>query len=124
MGNGKPAPTPASGPTPAPAPAPAPSPTSTSAPVPSPCETFTSATTDPATQRPTSNVGSPISSCGTPHPSPAPAPTTTPLMAHIAVHVQDPSGKPIKGVDVTVLGQGWNGMTDANGNFDFGDRSP
>jgi len=45
-------------------------------------------------------------------------------MAHIAVHVQDTAGNAVQGVDVTVLGQGWNGITDGDGNYDFGYRPP
>ncbi len=55
------------------------------------------------------------------------APTTpcpAPGLAHLAVHVQDCSGTPIAGVTVSVGGQGWAGVTDSNGNFDFGDHPP
>jgi hypothetical protein len=45
-------------------------------------------------------------------------------MAHIGVHVQDPAGKPIKDVNVSVSCQSWTGKTDASGNFDFGDCAP
>jgi hypothetical protein len=45
-------------------------------------------------------------------------------MAHIAVTVNDPSGVPIEGVTVSVNGKGWDGTTDGNGNFDFGDVPP
>jgi len=45
-------------------------------------------------------------------------------MAHIAVTVLDPSGNPIPNVTVSVAGKGWDGTTDNNGNFDFGDHPP
>jgi hypothetical protein len=37
------------------------------------------------------------------------------------VHVQSTDGSPIAGVTVSVDGKGWDGVTDADGNFDFGD---
>lgn len=77
------------------------------------------AASDPATQNSSGNAGSPTHSCGTPSATSAPPP----LLADIAVHVKDPKGNPIQGVSVTVFGQGWSGTTDADGNFDFGERA-
>jgi len=59
----------------------------------------------------------------------APAGATTQFIltaprAHIAVHVQTPMGDPVKDVTVSVDGHGWAGVTDANGNFDFGEVPP
>jgi len=45
-------------------------------------------------------------------------------MAHIAVHVQDLSGKPIQGAEVSVGCKPWKGTTNSDGNFDFGDVPP
>jgi hypothetical protein len=61
----------------------------------------------------------------------APAGTSTqfelvldPLKARIAVHVQATDGSPVEGVTVSVDGKGWSGVTDASGNFDFGEVPP
>jgi hypothetical protein len=42
----------------------------------------------------------------------------------MSVHVQTSAGTPIEGVTVSVDGKGWSGVTDANGNFDFGEVTP
>lgn len=77
---------------------------------------------DPGTS--SCNVGA-VSSCGTPAPvSSSGAPPTPPLKAHIAVHVETSAKAPVSGVDVTVADLGLNGITDAKGNWDFGDVDP
>ena len=50
--------------------------------------------------------------------------TLTAPMAQIAVHVQTPTGDPVKDVTVSVDGHGWSGVTDANGDFNFGEVPP
>src|SRR5208282_745200 len=77
---------------------------------------------DPETS--TCDLGA-VSSCGTPAPvSSAGAPPTPPLKAHIGVHVQTSANAPVSGVDVKVTELGLNGITDAKGNWDFGDVDP
>jgi hypothetical protein len=44
--------------------------------------------------------------------------------AQIEVHVQTSTGNPVNGVTVSVDGHGWSGVTDANGDFDFGEVPP
>jgi hypothetical protein len=61
------------------------------------------------------NLGDPVTPC--------PA-KTDPTKAHIAVHVQTASGDPLPDVTVSVTGKGWAGVTDKDGNFDFGDVAP
>ncbi len=122
----EPTPAPVCAPAPAPAPvcAPAPTPAPPAAPTPSPDQSLVCAAADPATQSIPADADGVCTPCGNASPAPAPAPTPAPLMAHIEVHVQDCSGAPLKGIDVNVGGQGWSGVTDANGNFDFGDVPP
>lgn len=110
-----PAPTPVpQSPAPAPTPTPVPaSPAPTPTPVPS-CSpgTLDAAGKDADANAGQGNVGDPATPC-----SGAPK-------AHIAVHVQTTKGDPVKDVTVSVDGQGWAGVTDADGNFDFGDVPP
>jgi len=85
----------------------------------SPDQALTCAASDPDTQTAEGEAGSGTNTCGsddssTPNSTPAP-------MAHIAVTVNDPSGVPMEGVTVSVDGKGWDGTTDGNGTFDFGD---
>ena len=87
-----------------------------------PDQALASAASDPVTQNTSGDVGGTCQPCGGSEPTPPPAPP--PQMAHIQVHVQDPSGNPIQGVDVAVDGQGLSGLTDSNGDFDFGDVPP
>lgn len=121
-----PTPVPVSVPTP-PGPTPTPAPVCTPAPTPAPTQppsqALVCAASDPATQSVTGNADSSTNTCG-PSPTPTPSPTPAPLLAHLAVHVQDCTGTPISGVTVSVQGQGWNGTTDKDGNFDFGDHPP
>jgi co-chaperonin GroES (HSP10) len=44
--------------------------------------------------------------------------------AHINAHVQDPAKGAIQGANVTLVEKGWNDVTDAGGNVDFGDVPP
>ncbi len=46
------------------------------------------------------------------------------LVATIAVHVQTSTGTPVEGATVSVDGKGWSGVTDAGGNFSFGQVPP
>lgn len=86
----------------------------------SPDQTLTSAASDPNTQDASGSAGSSTNTCGPGDPGTPPNSTPAP-MAHIAVTVNDPTGVPIQGVNVSVDGKGWAGVTDGNGNFDFGD---
>jgi hypothetical protein len=43
------------------------------------------------------------------------------LVGRMSVHVQKTDGTPVDGVTVSVDGKGWSGVTDASGNFDFGE---
>ena len=107
-----------------PQPTPIPEPRPTQEPQP-PDQALACAAADADATAGTENVSSPTNSCppGSGPTSPQ-TPTPATLMAHIAVHVQDSSGKPIPGVTVAVEGMCWDGVTDDLGNFDFGDVSP
>jgi carboxypeptidase family protein len=47
-----------------------------------------------------------------------------PIGAEMSVHVQTPDGSAVEGVTVSVDGKGWSGVTDKDGNFDFGQVPP
>jgi hypothetical protein len=63
-------------------------------------------------------VGSPVLACSQQGSTPIPPP------AQIVVHVQRPDGTPLSGANVSVAGEGWNGVTDVDGNYDFGQVLP
>src|SRR5215472_17104949 len=100
-------------PTPTPVPASqAPPPTPTPVPACTP-DTLDAAGKDADTGAGTGQVGESAQSCSAAQPN-----------AHISVHVQTSGGNPVDGVTVGVDGHGWSGVTDADGDFDFGEVPP